>query len=73
MTEPDQAEHIFGFIAGNRSVDFTNTLSSRKTAPARIPDRLSRPGGLGAAGGGADRRRQPPPCARAGGRPPGGR
>ncbi len=36
MSEPDQqAEHIFGFIAGNLSVDFTNTVSSRKDGPAR--------------------------------------
>jgi predicted RNA-binding Zn ribbon-like protein len=35
MNEPDQAEHEFGFIAGNLSVDFTNTLSSRKDGPPR--------------------------------------
>jgi predicted RNA-binding Zn ribbon-like protein len=35
MSEPDQAEHEFEFIAGNLSVDFTNTLSSRKDGPPR--------------------------------------
>lgn len=33
MNAPDQAEHIFGFIGGNLSVDFTNTVSSRKDGP----------------------------------------
>ncbi len=36
MSEPDQPEeHIFGFIAGNLSVDYTNTVSSRKDGPPR--------------------------------------
>src|SRR3954470_18265759 len=36
MSEPDQQEeHIFGFIAGNLSVDYTNTVSSRKDGPLR--------------------------------------
>jgi predicted RNA-binding Zn ribbon-like protein len=35
IIEPDPAEHIFGFIAGDLSVDFTNTVSSRKDGPLR--------------------------------------
>lgn len=35
MSEPEQQEHEFEFIAGNVSVDFTNTLSSRKDGPPR--------------------------------------
>jgi predicted RNA-binding Zn ribbon-like protein len=35
MDETEQAEHEFEFIAGNLSVDFTNTVSSRKEGPPR--------------------------------------